>query len=189
MISPSFPASEPRLTQSRPPTLLTIFSFHLFFHSSSHLSINLSFHPPKPPFQYNIQNIIMATKHVKVSVYQERVYALLLQIPLGKISSYASLSKALGSSPRAVGGALRNNPFAPEVPCHRVISASGVSPQFPTTRSLLFLKWATLGFGVVLCVRGWGCGGYGPDFWVIELEADFWYLVYWWIPRRLAKSA
>jgi O-6-methylguanine DNA methyltransferase len=64
---------------------------------------------------------------VKVTAYQERVYALLLQIPPGRISSYASLSKALGSSPRAVGGALRNNPFAPEVPCHRVISASGVS--------------------------------------------------------------
>lgn len=69
----------------------------------------------------------MATKQIKVTPYQERVYALLLQIPSGKISSYASLSKVLGSSPRAVGGALRNNPFAPEVPCHRVISASGVS--------------------------------------------------------------
>ncbi len=31
----------------------------------------------------------------------------------------------MSSSPRAVGGALRNNPFAPEVPCHRVIASDG----------------------------------------------------------------
>nr|POE73752.1 methylated-dna--protein-cysteine methyltransferase [Quercus suber] len=63
----------------------------------------------------------------KVTPYQSRVYALLEQIPAGHVSTYAALSRALGSSPRAVGGALRRNPFAPRVPCHRVISAGGVS--------------------------------------------------------------
>ena len=62
-----------------------------------------------------------------VTIYQTRVYELLQQIPQGRIASYATLAKALDSSPRAVGGALRRNPFAPEVPCHRVIAASGVS--------------------------------------------------------------
>jgi len=66
-----------------------------------------------------------ATKQTIVTPYQERVYALLLQIPEGKISTYASLARALKSSPRAVGGALRCNPFAPEVPCHRVIASTG----------------------------------------------------------------
>lgn len=56
---------------------------------------------------------------------EQRVYALLVQIPAGKITSYATLAKALDTSPRAIGGALRNNPFAPEVPCHRVIAADG----------------------------------------------------------------
>ncbi|TVY52309.1 Methylated-DNA--protein-cysteine methyltransferase [Lachnellula cervina] len=67
-----------------------------------------------------------------VTEYQERVYALLLQIPHGKVSSYACLSAALGtnSSPRAVGGALRRNPFAPDVPCHRVICANGAIGGF-----------------------------------------------------------
>ncbi|KAE9374363.1 DNA binding methylated-DNA--cysteine S-methyltransferase [Stipitochalara longipes BDJ] len=60
-----------------------------------------------------------------VTEYQERVYALLCQIPKGRVSTYACLSKALSSSPRAVGGALRRNPFAPEVPCHRIICADG----------------------------------------------------------------
>lgn len=41
------------------------------------------------------------------------------------MTTYAALAKALGSSPRAVGGALRVNPFAPEIPCHRVISSDG----------------------------------------------------------------
>ncbi|KAF2427414.1 DNA binding methylated-DNA--cysteine S-methyltransferase [Tothia fuscella] len=64
-------------------------------------------------------------KKVIVTPYQERVYALLQQIPSGKITSYAALSRALNSSPRAVGGALRNNPFAPEIPCHRCIASTG----------------------------------------------------------------
>lgn len=60
-----------------------------------------------------------------VSEYQTRVYTLLQQIPQGRITSYAALARALKSSPRAVGGALRSNPFAPEIPCHRCIASSG----------------------------------------------------------------
>lgn len=60
-----------------------------------------------------------------VTDFQYAVYELLAQIPAGKVSSYAVLASTLQTSPRAVGGALRNNPFAPEVPCHRVISATG----------------------------------------------------------------
>lgn len=55
----------------------------------------------------------------------QKVYALLRQIPAGKVSTYKHLSDTLDSSPRAVGGALRKNPFAPEVPCHRVIASTG----------------------------------------------------------------
>ncbi|KAF7511828.1 hypothetical protein GJ744_003559 [Endocarpon pusillum] len=60
-----------------------------------------------------------------VTEFQERVYTLLSQIPAGRITSYATLARALQTSPRAIGGALRSNPFAPEVPCHRVIAANG----------------------------------------------------------------
>ncbi|KAF2632524.1 DNA binding methylated-DNA--cysteine S-methyltransferase [Macroventuria anomochaeta] len=65
------------------------------------------------------------SKAHKVTEYQERVYALLQQIPEGRITTYAAMSKALNSSPRAVGGALRNNPFAPDIPCHRCIASTG----------------------------------------------------------------
>jgi len=63
----------------------------------------------------------------KVTAYQERVYTALQQIPEGRVTTYAAMSKALNSSPRAVGGALRVNPFCPEVPCHRCIASTGVS--------------------------------------------------------------
>lgn len=73
------------------------------------------------------------TATITITPYQSRVYDLLRQIPAGKVSTYAALSRALGSSPRAVGGALRRNPFAPEVPCHRVIGADGVRADFNFT--------------------------------------------------------
>lgn len=73
-------------------------------------------------------------KQVKVTEYQTRVYTLLQQIPEGRITSYGALAKALNSSPRAVGGALRSNPFAPEIPCHRCIASTGVRFRFSYVR-------------------------------------------------------
>jgi methylated-DNA-[protein]-cysteine S-methyltransferase len=57
--------------------------------------------------------------------FADRVYSLCKKIPKGKVSTYGTLAKALNSSPRAVGQALRCNPYAPIVPCHRVVSANG----------------------------------------------------------------
>ncbi|KAI8473222.1 MAG: 6-O-methylguanine DNA methyltransferase [Monoraphidium minutum] len=55
--------------------------------------------------------------------YEERVYKMCSAIPKGKVSTYGEMAKALASSARAVGQAMRRNPFAPRVPCHRVIAA------------------------------------------------------------------
>jgi len=50
---------------------------------------------------------------------------LIRAIPAGKVSTYKDVCAALGEgSPRSVGGALRNNPFAPRIPCHRVVASS-----------------------------------------------------------------
>jgi methylated-DNA-[protein]-cysteine S-methyltransferase len=57
--------------------------------------------------------------------FAERVYALCKRIPAGKVSTYGAIANALNSSPRAVGQALRCNPYAPVVPCHRVVKADG----------------------------------------------------------------
>jgi O-6-methylguanine DNA methyltransferase len=57
--------------------------------------------------------------------FQKKVLTILCQVPRGRYTTYATMSKHLSSSPRAVGNALRNNPFAPDVPCHRVLASGG----------------------------------------------------------------
>ena len=59
--------------------------------------------------------------------FNERVYELCKRIPKGKVSTYSEIARKLNTKAyRAVGQALRNNPYAPfPVPCHRVISSSG----------------------------------------------------------------
>ncbi len=59
--------------------------------------------------------------------FAEGVYRLAKKIPKGKVSTYKDLANALGNpkAVRAVGNALNKNPFAPKVPCHRVIKSDG----------------------------------------------------------------
>jgi len=60
--------------------------------------------------------------------FNEKVYKLCKKIPKGKVSTYKEIGKALkgkGQIYRAIGRALNKNPYAPKVPCHRVISSSG----------------------------------------------------------------
>jgi methylated-DNA-[protein]-cysteine S-methyltransferase len=53
------------------------------------------------------------------------VYDFVRTIPAGKVTTYKDIASALGEgSPRSVGGALRINPFAPFVPCHRIIASN-----------------------------------------------------------------
>jgi methylated-DNA-[protein]-cysteine S-methyltransferase len=63
----------------------------------------------------------------EVTDFQKKVYELMANIPKGKVTTYGELAKALGGSKfsRAVGNAARENPFAPRVPCHRVVRSSG----------------------------------------------------------------
>ena len=61
----------------------------------------------------------------RVTPFQRRVYEALLEVPRGYVTTYGALAARIGcASPRAVGQALGENPFAPAVPCHRVITAS-----------------------------------------------------------------
>ena len=61
-----------------------------------------------------------------ITEFQRRVYIALLDIPRGTTITYGELAKRIGCrSAQAIGQALRRNPFAPEVPCHRVVAADG----------------------------------------------------------------
>ena len=66
----------------------------------------------------------MATK---LTMFEKAVYQAVMKIPLGATRSYAWVARKIGCprSSRAVGNALRNNPYAPYVPCHRVIASDG----------------------------------------------------------------
>ena len=53
---------------------------------------------------------------VKLTAFQERVYAVVTSIPRGKVATYGIVASEVGTSARAVGGAMGKNPFAPRVP-------------------------------------------------------------------------
>ena len=58
--------------------------------------------------------------------FQEKCYKVLKTVPKGKITTYKEIAKALNSKAyRAVGTAMNKNPYAPKVPCHRVINSNG----------------------------------------------------------------
>ncbi len=61
-----------------------------------------------------------------MKTFNERVWNLMKKIPRGRVTTYKELARALGTHAyRAVGNACRHNPYAPEVPCHRVVKSSG----------------------------------------------------------------
>ena len=54
--------------------------------------------------------------------FRKNVYLILLNVPQGKVITYALLGKLINCNcPQAIGQALKNNTYAPDVPCHRVI--------------------------------------------------------------------
>ncbi|PFH62427.1 hypothetical protein XA68_13653 [Ophiocordyceps unilateralis] len=75
--------------------------------------------------------------------FEKRVWTALCRIPRGCVTTYGLLSAHLGSSPRAVGNALRRNPFAPDVPCHRVVATGMTLGGFKG-------KWPRNGEGITL---------------------------------------
>jgi len=59
-------------------------------------------------------------------VFADKVYELTKKVPKGKVTTYKIIAEKLGTKAyRAVGNALNKNPYAPKVPCHRVIKSNG----------------------------------------------------------------
>ena len=56
--------------------------------------------------------------------FNQKVWALTARIPKGKVTTYGEIARALNTQAyRAVGNALNRNPYAPGVPCHRVVGS------------------------------------------------------------------
>lgn len=61
----------------------------------------------------------------------DRVYTLLKTVPRGRVTTYKALADAMGTkSYRAIGQIMRTNPYAPQVPCHRVVASDGTIGGF-----------------------------------------------------------
>ena len=74
----------------------------------------------------NIEQSIRSGKIVEGMNFNQKCWALLSRIPKGKVTTYADLAHALGTRAyRAVGNAMNRNPYAPGVPCHRVVGSDG----------------------------------------------------------------
>lgn len=72
----------------------------------------------------DIRNKVLSS--TTITPFQRRVYLTLLEVPAGETITYGELARRIGCrSAQAVGQALKRNPFAPDVPCHRVIAADG----------------------------------------------------------------
>jgi methylated-DNA-[protein]-cysteine S-methyltransferase len=77
---------------------------------------------PNPNFVLNPQG----------TIFQKKVWKLLLQIPYGKLTTYGKIAEQLAIqegltsvSAQAVGGAVGHNPVSLLIPCHRVLGANG----------------------------------------------------------------
>lgn len=73
-----------------------------------------------PDMKFSINKIKQGT------IFMNKVWQALEQISAGETRTYGDLAKSLNTSPRAVGNACRNNPYPLFIPCHRVVSATGL---------------------------------------------------------------
>lgn len=72
----------------------------------------------------NPARALIATENSELSPFRRRVFLALCEVPEGKVATYKALATKLGcKSSQAVGQALKHNPYAPIVPCHRVIKS------------------------------------------------------------------
>ena len=95
--------------------------------------------------------------------FNRRVYETVRRVGPGRTITYGELAARLGEpgAARAVGQALSRNPFAPVVPCHRVLAAPGASSGYrsggfsagggvSTKLRMLQIEGARLGLGLGL---------------------------------------
>ena len=61
------------------------------------------------------------------TMFQLKVWAYLRKIPYGTVKTYSQVAKGIGKplAARAVANAIGKNPYAPKIPCHRVIKSNG----------------------------------------------------------------
>lgn len=88
-------------------------------------------HHNSPSAEQTLRSHILAGRIVPGMTFNQKVWAMTARIPAGKVVTYADIARALGTRGyRAVGNALNRNPYAPHVPCHRVVGSNGTLTGF-----------------------------------------------------------
>ncbi|AWK86048.1 methylated-DNA--[protein]-cysteine S-methyltransferase [Azospirillum thermophilum] len=77
----------------------------------------------------------------KGSPFRQQVWAAMLAIPYGGTLSYGDVARALGSAPRAVGGACGANPIPIIIPCHRILGSGGSAGGYSGGSGLRTKAW------------------------------------------------
>src|SRR5215212_9924955 len=73
-----------------------------------------------------LETEIRSGKIVPSMTFNQKVWALTSRIPKGQVTTYGEIARQLKTRAyRAVGNALNKNPYAPGVPCHRVVGSDG----------------------------------------------------------------
>src|SRR5688572_27513219 len=77
----------------------------------------------------------IAGKMKEYPPFYQAVWKACAEIPRGEVRTYGWIARRIGKpkAARAVGMALGKNPFAPAVPCHRVVGANGTMTGYSGT--------------------------------------------------------
>lgn len=79
---------------------------------------------------------ILQDDHEKLTAFRRKVYDALCDVPEGRVTTYKLLAERIGcKSSQAIGQALKNNPHAPLVPCHRVVATNLAIGGFSGSRA------------------------------------------------------
>ena len=78
------------------------------------------------------QGFFLLFMNLKGTKFQIKVWKYLKTIPKGKVKTYKQVAIGIHrpKSARAVANACAKNPYAPKVPCHRVIRSDGTLGGF-----------------------------------------------------------
>ncbi|MEM4756333.1 MAG: MGMT family protein, partial [Candidatus Woesearchaeota archaeon] len=96
-----------------------------YHHAIAKKATNATIKKKRATLQKNAQAILSI---IRQQTFYQRVWNVVYTIPSGTTMTYAQVAQAIGkpTAYRAVGQALKNNPFFPEVPCHRVVQNKGI---------------------------------------------------------------
>lgn len=73
----------------------------------------------------------------KATNFQEKVWEALRLIPCGKVTTYKAVADFLQTKAvRAVGTAAGKNPYAPDIPCHRIVLSDGKVGNYSDVRGV-----------------------------------------------------